>query len=293
MTETAKRHAGLADFLKNRRARLRPEQFDLPPFPRRRTHGLRREELAQLVGVGVDWYTWLEQGRDIRVSDQVLDRLAFILQLNDEERRHLFLLARGAVSSPSEQSNEIQAQSAPYQTLLDAFLYPARLMDRRMNMLACNESARQVFGDVSSRTARERNSIWFVLMNPASRERLVYWERAARGGVAFLHALYDQHPDDSWLRGLIADLQASSPEFRAWWPEHEILLTCHGLDEIHHPLVGRLALQPTTLIVPSRPDLQIIVYMPLPKVDTAAKLRVLMTGGDSLPMGNGLEVHKA
>jgi transcriptional regulator with XRE-family HTH domain len=285
MTETAKRHAGLADFLKNRRARLRPEQFDLPTFQRRRTRGLRREELAQLVGVGVDWYTWLEQGRDIRVSDQVLDRLASILHLNNEERRHLFLLARGFVSSPNEQSNEIDAQSATYQAILDGFLYPARLIDRRrMTVVACNESAKQVFGDVSSRSERERNSTWFVLMHPSSREMLVYWERAARRSIAFLHAIHDQHPDDPWLRELIADLQASSPEFRAWWPEHEILLTCHGLDEIHHPQVGRLALQPTTLVVPSRPDLQVIVYTPLPKVDTAAKLRALMTGGNDFSL---------
>src|SRR5882672_4003910 len=106
MRETVKRRAHLADFLKTRRARLCPEQFDLPNYPRRRKPGLRREELAQLVGVGVSWYTWLEQGRDIQVSDQVLERIASILQLNEEERRHLFLLARGPVSLPDEQGGE-------------------------------------------------------------------------------------------------------------------------------------------------------------------------------------------
>src|SRR4030081_1401550 len=100
MTTNVKRRTGLADFLRTRRARLHPEQFGLSTGLRRRTRGLRREELAQLVGVGVSWYTWLEQGRDIQVSDQVLERIASILQLNEEERRHLFLLARGPVSLP-------------------------------------------------------------------------------------------------------------------------------------------------------------------------------------------------
>jgi transcriptional regulator with XRE-family HTH domain len=104
MRETVKRRAQLADFLKTRRARLRPEQFDLPTYPRRRKPGLRREELAQLVGVGVSWYTWLEQGRDIHVSDQILSRLADILQLSEQERSHLFLLARGPL--PDEQGSE-------------------------------------------------------------------------------------------------------------------------------------------------------------------------------------------
>src|SRR6266567_1581479 len=108
MTEIVKRRAGLTDFLKTRRARLRPEQFDLPTFGKRRTNGLRREELAQLVGVGVSWYTWLEQGRDIQVSNQVLERLANILRLNEEERRHLFVLAR--VQVPQGAQTDKQAR---------------------------------------------------------------------------------------------------------------------------------------------------------------------------------------
>src|SRR5579864_5416501 len=133
MRERVNRRAGLTEFLQNRRARLHPEQFHLPAFQRRRTHGLRREELAQLVGVGVSWYTWLEQGRDIQVSDQVLERLADILQLNEEERSHLFVLARGLVALPDEQDSERPGQYATYQAVLDAFIYPARLLDWRLN----------------------------------------------------------------------------------------------------------------------------------------------------------------
>lgn len=279
MQEKTRRRAGLADFLKTRRARLRPEQFELPAFQRRRTRGLRREELAQLVGVGVSWYTWLEQGRDIQVSDQLLERLASILQLNEEERRHLFTLARGPLPLSDNAEGERPAQYATYQAILDAFNHPARLLDRRLNIVAWNEAANRVFGDYASRTERERNSTWFVFMNPSAREFLTSWESAARRCLASLRAKSDQYPDDAWLADLIADLQQSSPEFRAWWPEHDILLTCkETFDEINHPLLGRLAFHPTVFTMPEQPDLQMIVYTPLAQEDTAAKLQTLMAG---------------
>lgn len=279
MTERMKSpRAGLADFLKNRRARLHPEQFGLPLLQRRRTPGLRREEIAQLIGVGVSWYTWLEQGRDIQVSDHVLERLASILQLNAEERTHLFLLAHGPVSFSDEQGSERLEHPAPYQAILDGWgIYPALVQDRLMNVVAWNDNASRVFGDFASRSARERNMVWSIFMNPSQRERLVHWEHVARRGLALVRARNDQYPNEAWLRELIADLQRASPVFRAWWPEHDILLTYHDHNEINHPLVGRLALQPTILIEPSRPDLQIVVHLPLPEVDTAAKLSVLMT----------------
>lgn len=276
MRERSKSRAGLADFLQNRRARLHPEQFHFPPSQRRRTRGLRREELAQLVGVGVSWYTWLEQGRDIQVSDQVLERLASILQLNEEERRHLFLLARGGGPFLNDQTDQKYVPTATTQAILDGFMYPARLFDPRLNVVGWNESANQVFGDYPSRTARERNAPWFHFMHPSSRTFEVHWERVAWGCLASLHARYDQYPDDQWLTELIAELQQASPEFRAWWPKHDIVLDCGSLYEINHPRVGRLALHPTAFPMPEQPDLQMIIYTPLAQVDTAAKLRALM-----------------
>jgi transcriptional regulator with XRE-family HTH domain len=282
MRERIKSRAGLADFLQSRRARLHPEQFDLPTFQRRRVRGLRREELAQLVGVGVSWYTWLEQGRDIQVSDQVLERLADILQLNEQERRHLFILVRGPVSRPNEQRSEMRVQNTTAQIILDGFIYPARLFDRHLNVVAWNESANRVFGDYARRSERERNAPWFHFMHLSSRVFLVHWEREARRCLASLRTKHDQYPDDRWLSDLIADLQQASPQFRAWWPEHDILLDCGSLYEINHPLVGRLALHPTVFPLPEQPDLQMIVYTPLPQEDTAAKLRALMTGEHQL-----------
>lgn len=277
MRERIKSRAGLADFLQNRRARLHPEQFHFPAFPRRRTRGLRREELAVLVGVGVSWYTWLEQGRDIQVSDQVLERLASVLQLNEEEHRHLFHLAQGAGPFLDDQADQKYVPNATTQAILDGFMYPARLFDPRLNVVGWNESANRVFGNFPSRTARERNAPWFHFMHPSSRTLEVHWEREAWRCLASLHARYDQYPDDRWLAELIAELQQASSEFRAWWPEHDIVLDCGSIYEINHPLVGRLALHPTVFPMPEQPDLQMIVYTPLAEVDTTAKLQVLMT----------------
>jgi transcriptional regulator with XRE-family HTH domain len=284
MTEIMKRRAGLADFLKTRRARLRPEQFDLPTFQRRRTRGLRREELAQLVGVGVSWYTWLEQGRDIQVSNQVLERLADILRLNEEERRHLFVLARGPVALPDEQGSEKPGQYAIYQAVLDGFIYPARLLDRRLNIVAWNECAHRIFGYDTCRTEREYNVVWSMFMNPVQREIHVNWERDARSCLASLRTASDQYPDNIWLTKLAADLQQASPEFRAWWPEHNIRLGCGNLYEINLPQVGLLVLQPNVFGVPSRPDLQMVVYTPYVEDDTAAKLRALMAEGNQFSL---------
>lgn len=278
MRERVKHRAGLADFLQNRRARLHPEQFHLPAFQRRRTPGLRREELAQLVGVGVSWFTWLEQGRDIQVSNQVLERLASILQLNEEERRHLLLLAQGPLPPLDTQDRKKRTPNATTQTILDGFIYPVRLFDKRMNVVGWNENANRVFGDYPSRSERERNAPWFHFMHPSSRSFEVHWEREAWRCLASLHARHDQYPDDQCLNELIAELRQASPEFRAWWTEHEIVLDCGSLYEINHPLVGRLALHPTVFPMPEQPDLQMIVYTPLAQEDTAAKLRALMIG---------------
>lgn len=280
MTERGKRRAGLADFLKARRARLHPEQFGLPMLGSRRTPGLRREELAQLVGMGVSWYTWLEQGRDIQVSDQVLSRLASILQLDEEERSYLFCLARGPVSRLWGSSGERLAQPSASQDMLDAFMYPAHLVDRHLNVVAWNESANRVFGDYTRRSLRERNIVWFVFTHPSARAFFINWEQAARSTMALLRVRSDHHADDAWLAELIADLLRTSPEFRAWWPRHDILSTCRYPTIINHPLVGCLAFQPTTLVEPSQPGVRLGIHIPLPQEDTSAKLTALMTTGN-------------
>jgi transcriptional regulator with XRE-family HTH domain len=275
MAKILARRTGLADFLKTRRARLHPEQFGLPTFSRRRTAGLRREELAQLIGVGISWYTWLEQGRDIQVSDEVLERLADILRLNEEERSHLFVLARASGEPLDEADLTLLPPDSAYQAALDAFIYPARLLDQRLNVVAWNACASRIFGDFASRSDRERNTAWSVFIYPATRELLVDWEKTARRSVAFLRAKCDRYPTDTWLMDLVADLQQASPEFRNWWPLHDVLLDCQCRDEINHPLLGRLLFQPTIFSIPERPDWQMIVYTPLVE-DTVVKIKGLM-----------------
>ncbi len=276
MRDETRRRAELADFLKTRRARLHPEQLGLPTLGRRRTPGLRRDEVAQLAGVSVSWYTWLEQGRDIIVSDQVLDSLARILQLDTEERNHLFLLARDMVPVANT-GNETDSIPAGYQAVLDALgTSPARLLDERFNVIAWNASAHQLFGDFSQRTERERNAIWNIFTNPAQRKLFVHWERSAQNAIMLFRTAYDRHAGEAWYEQFVADLKQASPEFRAWWPQHDIQLGCDPHEkELDHPLVGRLFLYSTTLVPPEAPTLHMAIFTPLTR-ETASKLARLL-----------------
>ena len=276
MKDDTKRRAELADFLRTRRARLRPERFGLSTIGRRRTPGLRREEVAQLAGVGVSWYTWLEQGRDITVSDQVIQRLAETFQLESEERRHLFVLARGMVPVADERS-EIVSLPPGLQAVLDALgTNPAYLIDQRFNLLAWNESACRVFGDFSLLSERERNRIWHMFVHPSSRQLYVDWEQAAQHAVMNFRAAYDQYIGDAWFEHFLTDVQQKSPEFRTWWSQHNVQGVCdfYQEKELNHPQVGRLFLSSTVLIVPVDPPLQMVTFTPCSQ-DTVTKLETL------------------
>ena len=276
MRNDTKRRAELADFLRTRRARLRPERFGLSTIGRRRTPGLRREEVAQLAGVGVSWYTWLEQGRDITVSDQVIERLAETFQLESEERRHLFVLARGMVPVADERS-EIVSLPPGLQAVLDALgTNPAYLIDQRFNLLAWNESACRVFGDFSLLSERERNRIWHMFVHPSSRQLFVDWEQAAQHAAMNFRAAYDQYIGDAWFEHFLTDLQQKSPEFRTWWSQHNVQAACdfYQEKELNHPQVGRLFLSSTVLIVPVDPPLQMVTFTPCSQ-DTVTKLETL------------------
>lgn len=273
--EHTRRRAELADFLKTRRARLHPEQFGLPVAGRRRTPGLRRDELAQLAGVGVSWYTWLEQGRDITVSDQVLESLARILQLDAEERRHLFFLARGMVPV-SDENHAATSLTSVHQSVLDALgMSPAYLMDQYFNVIAWNESACRVFGDFSLLAERDRNLVWSIFTRPSQRKLFVNWEQAAQHAIMSFRAVYDRHAGDVWLEQLVADLKQASPEFRAWWPLHNIEWACDPHEkELDHPQVGRLLVYSSKLIIPDAPTLQVVLFTSR-SPDTTAKFAML------------------
>lgn len=278
MVDEAQRRAQLADFLKTRRARLSPEQLGLPVVGRRRTPGLRRDEVAQLAGIGVSWYTWLEQGRPITVSDQVLESLVRILRLDATERRHLYVLARGMVPvAIDEEPHAIDEPSTNLLAVMNALGdTPAYILDRYLNVVAWNANAARVFGDFGQMEGRDRNTVWQLFTHPAQRTLFGQWEEAARHAIKTFRTISDQRAGDARCEQLIADLQHASPQFRRWWAQHDIEWTCDPTHqkELNHPQVGCLLVRGTTLINPETPNFRLVTFTPCTP-DTAAKLVAL------------------
>jgi transcriptional regulator with XRE-family HTH domain len=260
MDERDRRQA-LADFLRTQRARLSPADVGLPPGVRRRTPGLRREEVAELANIGASWYVWLEQARDVHPSAQVLESLARALQLTPNERRHLFLLA-GQPLPAQESPPEESVGPALQQVLDDLNPSPAYALGRRYDYLAWNTAADRLFtiSEASSRYAR--NLIWRLFTSPAMRAR-PRWEQLARSTLAEFRAANARYPRDRWFEELIEDLKQASPEFCRWWPHHDVRSALDGHKVIEHPALGRLEFEHITLQVLNMPDVRIIIYSPL------------------------------
>ncbi len=272
MTDDERRQE-LADFLRTRRARLAPAEVGLPRTARRKTIGLRREEVAQLASVGVTWYTWLEQGRAIHVSTQVLDSLAQALRLTTDEKAHLFLLA-GQVPPPHPPA--LQEQISPF---LHKFLdhlgtNPAYITGRRWDLLAWNQAACVILGDFTSLPPDARNIVRFIFTNNELRRRLVDWEGIAQRILAQFRASRSRYTDDAQFEAMIRDLQHVSPEFARWWPHHDVRGRQDGLKELLHPQLGYLAFDHSTLQVNDQPDLKITIYLPASE-ETVSKLEHL------------------
>ena len=265
----------LGDFLRTRRAKCMPEDVGLPRGNRRKTPGLRRAEVAQLVGVSVDWYTWLEQGRAIRPSTQVLERLVQTLRLDANERNHLFLLAQQ--QPPPALLQETERVSPALQRFLDQFDHrPAFVSGRLWDILAWNDAGCAVFGDYRRLTGRERNTIWNVFTNPLSRHYIVDWEEDARQLLAQFRSSCARYSEDPQLTALIHDLQLGSPEFRAWWPDHEVRSGQEGRKTLNHPQAGYLSFERLTFQVFDTPDLKVTVYSPRDETDTPRKVEHLL-----------------
>jgi len=269
------RRRELADFLRTRRAKLSPAEVGLPAGMRRRTPGLRREEVAQLAAIGTTWYTRLEQEWDIRVSPVALDGIAGALRLTSEERRHLFLLANQPL--PPHPPPLDEAVSPAIQRFIDGLnAMPAHVFGRRWDCVATNEAARRVFV-YPELPPYPHNFVWFLFMDPAQRTAHARWEALAQQVLAQFRADSARYPGDPWFTELIEDLRRVSPEFRAWWSRHDVRGFLDGPKEVFHPIVGRLVFQHTTLQVPTNPDLKLMIYVPLPEADTPAKLQHLLT----------------
>ncbi|GCE09589.1 helix-turn-helix transcriptional regulator [Dictyobacter aurantiacus] len=264
----------LASFLRTRRSQLSPADVGLPRTARRKTAGLRREEVAQLAGVGVTWYTWLEQGRDINVSTQVLDSLAQTFRLTTAEKIHLYLLA----GQPSP------AHPVPPSEYVSPFLHrfleeigrnnPAYITGRRWDVLAWNRAACQVLADFDTMPVEERNIVRLLFTNEEYRRRSRDWEAVARRVLAQLRVSSGLYRNDPQLRALIADLQQRSSEFARWWPRHDVQERREGRKEFFHPHVGSLVFDHDTFQIEDAPGLKMVVYLPADE-ETARKLTQL------------------
>jgi transcriptional regulator with XRE-family HTH domain len=263
----------LREFLMSRRARVSPAEAGLPDGgPRRRTPGLRREEVAVLAGVGASWYQWLEQGRDISVSPQVLDSVARVLRLSNAERRHLYVLA-GLNPPAPEVAPEQREMCDGLRRLIDTWMpYPAHIMDMYYNCVMYNDAAAVVLG---MRRENTQNCLVDFFTDPLYRARSKSWERNARTVVAQFRAACAASPDDEGLRAVLDEVSAASEEFTALWEERDIEDAGQIRKELEHPLVGLLCVESTAMKVPARPDLTIVLHTPLDEANTAAKLEWL------------------
>ena len=273
----AERRRAVGEFLRSRRARLQPADVGLAPGMRRRTPGLRREEVAQLARVGTTWYTWLEQGRDVNPSHQVLDGVARALRLNAAERRYLYALTRGEEPLPLASGSEIVP--VHLRSVIEHIEpLPAYVTGRRWDLLAWNRSAAALFADFGSQPKRSKNLIWTIFVEPYSRRLFVEWEETARGLLAALRESAGRHAGDPAFDELIASLRQHSPEFRSWWPPHEVGLRDKDPQVLDHPVVGRLVVELATFDLTNDPDLKFTFYVPHGEDDTIEKLRALASG---------------
>ncbi|MET8168391.1 helix-turn-helix domain-containing protein [Streptomyces sp. NPDC057456] len=273
------RRAELSEFLRTRRARLKPEDVGLPDFGRhRRVPGLRREELAQLAGVSVAYYTRLEQGNGRNVSAEVLDSIARALRLSDAEHAHLTHLAKP--KHKKKQAAPPQQVRGPLRQLLDTMdSVPAYLIGRRTEILGWNRMAAAVFGDWAELPVAERNWARLVFLRPDYRDLFVDWEQKAIDIVCALRMDAGCYPDDPRLSALVGQLSVKSEDFRRLWATHDVKEKSHGVKLLRHPLVGELSLNFEGFRLMGDGEQTMVTYHADPGSASAEALRLLASWG--------------
>jgi transcriptional regulator with XRE-family HTH domain len=269
------RRTELADFLRTRRLALKPDDVGLPNGGRRRTPGLRREEVAQLADVGTTWYTWLEQGRDVRASQSVLESLAEALQMTAAERSHLLLLGRGDEVLPIQSRCETLEPTVA-RLVENLGPSPACIIGRRWDYLAWNPAFSAVFCDPTRYPDGRRNQLWSIFMDPVRRRQTSDWEARARNALARFRADNARHLGDPDFEELIAAMRDGSEEFRCWWKRHEVARSGTGRMELRHPKLGKLLFEHAVFKLEESPEQRLILYSPLPQARTAAKVEQLL-----------------
>ena len=257
----------LGQLLRSRRERLVPADVGLPAGSRRRTAGLRREEVASLANVSTTYYTFLEQGRQVRPSAQVLDALAAALQMSAAERRYLEVLAHGgddaarggaAVTAPPPE--QIDQGVADLVQRLDPF--PTIVKGRRWDVLAANAAARELFTDWEALPARERNLVRWMFTTDRAREVYLDWEQEARAMLGRFRLAAARYRDDPDFTALIAELQRDSQHVRDWWPRHDVIAVGSGSKKLRHPRLGPVSYSHVVLQVADNPDQTLVTYSP-------------------------------
>lgn len=276
MAVPSPRRTELAAFLRSRRARIRPEDVGMPPGLRRRTPGLRREEVAQLAGVGVTWYTWLEQGRPINASVQVLDAVARILRLDVAERKHLYRLA--GVPFVREPVSDAEAVGEEVEGIVDALdPLPAVVYNARYDVLACNSGYRRLFPQVRIASRADRNVLLRLFTGPPCCSAYVNREAELPRMVAQLRASYGRHVGEPAWESFVGRLVRESAEFAQMWASGDVAAPGQRIKVIQHASVGRIRLTSTSLAVQAMPEHRIVVYTPADEEsrELTARLREL------------------
>jgi transcriptional regulator with XRE-family HTH domain len=251
----------IAEFLITRRARVTPEQAGLPTFGRRRVAGLRREEVASLAGVSVEYYKRLERGNANGVSDSVLEALATALQLDDAERAHLFDLARAANPAAPKRRRTTQQRVRPVVLrIVESISAPAVLRNSRFDYIGANPLGRALYGPIFESREQPANSARFTFLDPAAHDFYPDWERNARDLVAALRSEAGRNPYDRGLSDLVGELSTRSPEFGTWWAAHNVRFHRAGRKRLRHPIVGELELDYEVMEVSADDGLAITVY---------------------------------
>lgn len=273
--------AEIRDYLRTRRAKISPEQANLVTYGgHRRVPGLRREEVAMIAGVSVDYYARLERGNLNGVSDEVLSAIARALQLDDAETMHLFDLARAARATMGVRSRLRAPQQVrpSVQRLLDAWTaVPAWIRNDRTDFLAANQLGRALYSEVFATTesGRPANNARFVFLDPRSRDFYVDWEQGTNDLVAILRSTAGRNPDDRGLMELIGELSTRSEIFRTKWANHDVRFHRTGVKRLRHPVVGDLELAYEAMELPADPGLTMFAYTAEPGSASEERLKLL------------------
>lgn len=263
-------------FLRSRRARLSPDAYGILRSERRRTPGLTRDELAQLAGIGTTTYTFLEQGRKINVSTQLLEKLAKVLQLNSQEKRHLFRLAIGDLPKLEPVTKSVTPE---LHSMLNQYgNIPAFILDRRFDVVAINPAARLVFGFPSTIQGNVSN-IFLELVSPAAREKFGKdQEKHLRNTIAFFRLRYARYSDDVSVQELVRKLRRHSAQFNDLWNRYEISDGSESLAPVSmsHQVLGKVHAHFKYLMLFGMPELTVCVVIPLEGTDTAEKIALAL-----------------